>query len=302
MHRSAAFVLGLILFSGLSHAQLSPGGLFPRPFVVEHQVIITDSDGSTFAGEPVADHYGGSMIVSVRPDGSRLIVDFARRELTEIRPASGTFAVITFDRMAQLTLDLQLFEGPTGDLKRGGRVPDASFVVTEVASNTAAALATPKAIELATAARGGAAELRRLDVAEIDEAGDLQPVVELWLDSSIRLSAPALDAMENFELQVLGAAAGEAQLVPLKAVATARRHSGGALPVATARAQGIGAGRFEDVALRVESLDALPIELVTIPEGFDRTPHPLELMVAHADRERELRRLMGSTARPGGDR
>jgi hypothetical protein len=66
--------------------------------------------------------------------------------------------------------------------------------------------------------------------------------------------------------------------------------------VASARNRGDGAGRVEDVALRVEPLAVLPTDLVTVPEGFKRTAHPLEIMVAHAEREAELRRLMGGEA------
>ncbi len=63
-----------------------PGGsaLFARPFVVEHRIVQTDPDGSVFETPPVTDTYGGSWIVSSRPDGSRVIVDFARREITTV--------------------------------------------------------------------------------------------------------------------------------------------------------------------------------------------------------------------------
>jgi hypothetical protein len=58
------------------------------------------------------------------------------------------------------------------------------------------------------------------------------------------------------------------------------------------------AGSIEDVAYRVETIDAVPLDIVTVPEGFRRTPHPLELMVAHAKREAELNALMGGGGRP----
>ena len=76
----------------------------------------------------------------------------------------------------------------------------------------------------------------------------------------------------------------------------ARGEADGAVPILTVRSLSSGAdgaGSVEDSARRIEALDAFPVDLVSVPEGFRRTPHPLELMVAHAEREAELRRLMG---------
>jgi hypothetical protein len=53
------------LAAGLATAQ---SALFPTPFLVEHRVVQTDADGGTFATPPVTDYYGGSWIVSVRPE------------------------------------------------------------------------------------------------------------------------------------------------------------------------------------------------------------------------------------------
>jgi hypothetical protein len=52
------------------------------------------------------------------------------------------------------------------------------------------------------------------------------------------------------------------------------------------------AGTVEDVATRIEPLPTVPKVLLTVPDGFHRVPHPLEIMVAHAEREAELRSLM----------
>ena len=38
----------------------------------------------------MTDYYGGTWIVSVRPDGSRLVIDLARRELTEVAQQEAT--------------------------------------------------------------------------------------------------------------------------------------------------------------------------------------------------------------------
>jgi hypothetical protein len=291
----AAAAAAIKLAAVVATAQQSPGGLFPSPFLVEHQVIVTDPDGGGFTSEPVVDHYGGSMIVSVRPDGSRLIVDFARRELTEIRPSSGTYTVISFDRMAQLTRDVQRLEGPPVETKRGGEEP-VELRVSEAAPGAGFAIASAAAVAMATADRPGAAGLRRIEVARMDGDGKAEPLVELWLDERVRLGAPALDAIEDFELGVLGATADEGSLAPLRAAAQARRFAGGALALLSARQRPGGGGRVEDVALRVERLDAFPPDLVTVPEGLERTAHPLEIILAHAEQEEELRRLMGGEA------
>lgn len=290
-----AFCLALCITvgAGLVDAQQTSGGLFPEPFVVEHAVTITEPDGGSFTSEPVVDHYGGSMIVSVRADGSRIIVDFARRELTEIRFSSATYTVITFDRFAQLSRDYQSLEGPPVLKSTGEDTPEFEFKVSETDPAGSTKMTTAKALSTS----GGVLDrpgLRRLEVmVETDGEPAAQPALEAWVDSNHRFSPQAMDAVEDFELGVLGASADERGMVPLKALATARRHADGAVPVITARPTLQGGGLIEDVATRIEPLVAFPTDLVSIPEGLKRTAHPLELMVAHAEREAELRELMG---------
>jgi len=289
-----SFAAATALAAVAARAQQSSAGLFPSPFLVEHQVIVTDPDGGSFTSDPVVDHYGGSMIVSVRSDGSRLIVDFARRELTEIRPSSGTYSVISFDRMTQLTRDLQRLEGgPVAEPKRGGDGPEIELRVADSGPGATPAIASADAVARATAGRPKLAVARRVEVDRVADDGTSEPVVELWFEPDVRFGAPALDAIENFEVEVLGATAGAEGLVPLRATAEARRFAGGAVPVVSARRMANGAGRIEDVALRVERLDAFPTDLVQVPEGLQRVAHPIEIMVAHAEQEAELRRLMG---------
>ena len=88
-----------------------PGPLFPEAFRVEHHLVQDDGDGSRFVGEAVVDTYGGSWIVSQRPDGSRLIVDFARRELTEVRVDRGVYWTVSFGRFAELRSRLRAAQG-----------------------------------------------------------------------------------------------------------------------------------------------------------------------------------------------
>ncbi len=292
-----SILLAISIFSSdAAFAQQTSGGLFPSPFLVEHSVIITEPDGGSFTSDPVVDHYGGSMIVSVRADGSRLIVDFARRELTEIRPSSGTYTVITFDRFAQLSREYQSLEGPPVVKSSGEDALEIEFQVSEIDPAGSTKMATAKALSTS----GGVLDrhgLRRIEVTvSTDGEPAAKPALEAWVDSSHRFSPRAMDAVEDFELEVLGATTDERGIVPLKVLATARRHADGAVPVITARPMLQGGGLIEDVATRIETLDGFPTDLVSIPEGFQRTAHPLELMVAHAEQEAELRRLMSGEA------
>ena len=112
----AAAILSLLLtfaFAGphVTLAQQSAGGLFPSPFIVEHHIEQRDGEGGLFTGDTVVDHYGGSWIVSERPDGSRMVVDFDRRELTEVWIQRGSYAVLSFGRFAELQRRLRVAEG-----------------------------------------------------------------------------------------------------------------------------------------------------------------------------------------------
>ena len=88
-------------------AEAQPSEPFPAPFVVEHHVVDGSLGGTAVTGETVRDTYGGSFLVSERPDGNRTIVDFARRELTEVRPTEGTYWSLSFGRFAELRKRLE---------------------------------------------------------------------------------------------------------------------------------------------------------------------------------------------------
>ena len=89
----AAAVLALAV--PISAADAPAAVLFPAAFSVEHQLVQTDPDGDTFRAQPVVDTYGGSTLVSVRPGGSRVIVDFARRTVTEVSVEKSTYWTLT---------------------------------------------------------------------------------------------------------------------------------------------------------------------------------------------------------------
>ncbi len=279
----------------------SEDDLFPAPFLVEHGIVQTHPDGSVFVTDPVQDHYGGSWIVSVRPDGSRLVVDFARREFTEIRPDWSTYSVLSFDRFADLKQRLQRAQGPPQDLKSGESEPEAEagppvLIITEVPVRQGMvdkAAGSDSGDELLD--RPG---VRRLRVSLEQETPDMTgPTLDVWFDPQIRLGTLALDALETLA-EGLGATAGkENQASFAKMLSHARLHAEGALPFRTRRSISPEGeieqmGSIEDVALRVEPLETFPEDLISVPEDFQRSVHPLEMMVSHAEEEVELRARM----------
>lgn len=290
-----AMILMLLTTSGL-HAQAPAAGtLFPQPFVVEHQLIQTDPDGSAFATDPVTDYYGGSWIVSVRPDGSRLVIDLARRELTEVRPEQGTYWTVSFSRLAELQEALARAEGTITHIAaepEPKRDAAPEFTITESAAR---ARSDEPQIPQAKAvmARSG---IRHLLVA-LKDATPEAPALEVWMDPQIALGPAAIAAMMRFEEEVVGARAGKTREVPpSRYLAEARQHAGGAFPIRTRRTiagpEGTLQGTIEDLATRLEPLESFPLELVRIADGLKQIPHPLEAVVAFAEQEAAIRDAM----------
>jgi hypothetical protein len=283
--------------------QGSDGVFFPQAFLVEHTVTQTDPDGGSFTTEPVTDYYGGSWIVSVRPDDSRLVIDFARREITEIRPELGRYTVISFDRFADLQRELVRYE-------RGISVDDSSeaksvrntqqrmeLTVTEIAVGEGV-MAKTAALQPAADDLIGRPGVKRLRVTRLNDDGEAVTTLEVWIDPKVRLGQSGWRAVESFERDVLGAASRAKASVDNRSMSAVRDSVGGAFPFRTVRPLGMTrpgrpAGSIDDAASRMEPLDAFPVDLVAVPDGLKRAPHPLELMVAHAEREAELNALMG---------
>jgi hypothetical protein len=264
-----AFLISLPLFAGTTLlAQPAAGPLFPEAFRVTHHLVQEDGDGSRFVGEPVVDTYGGSWIVSQRPDGSRLVIDLVRRELTEVRRDKGVYWTVSFDRFGELQRRLRAAHGLTGDpAKKAAGGPPPEFVVTEV--ETKGKTDPPGVLHLRVALGGGAKSARAAESA-----------LDVWVDPSIRMTPSALAAVSALEADLLAAPAEEpsAAKAPGRFLAAARAKAAGALPVRTLRPAG-AAGQVEDVATGVERLERFPSELVKIPEGLQRVPHPLEAAV-----------------------
>lgn len=266
---------GLALAVG---AGAQTGPLFPEPFQVEHHLIQDDGDGNRFTGEPVVDTYGGAWIVSQRPDGSRMIVDLERREMTEVRPADGTYWTVSFDRFAELQTRLRAAQGlAKPEEPKKAAAAASSVVVTEVQGEMRSAAGLSAGIS----SRAG---VRRLQVAQ----GGAR-ALEVWVDPLVRLTPAALAAMDALE----SAASGRREDAPGRLLAAARSHAAGAIPVRTVRPLA-ASGQVEDVTTRLERLEKFPGELVQIPEGLRRIPHPLEAAVRFLEEDAERNAAMAA--------
>jgi hypothetical protein len=259
------------------------GALFPVPFTVEHALLQTDADGSQFRTDKVADTYGGSHLVSARSGGSRVIVDFARREITEVSVEKSTYWTLSFSQMGDLTR--RLAKAEERPLAVSARTPNTAVKrdirVEEVSDAGRDRLAAPGG----PAPRAGTRHFR----ASVENG----PVADVWVDRSTRLTPAALDALESFERDVLGVASKEETPVSSLAAA-ARRAAGGAVPVRVRRTLGAGGGTSDDTAVSLTLLSAFPQKLLVIGDGFRRVPSPLEVMVAFAEEEasRDSSRLL----------
>lgn len=287
MSRSLSLCLAAVVLTvSADGAAAQTGSLFPEPFRVEHHLVQDDGDGSPFVGEPVVDTYGGSWIVSQRPDGSRLIVDLGRRELTEVRPGKGEYWTVSFDRFAELQAQLRAAQVTRVEVEKAAVAPGEpeELVVTELALEKSQA-----------GASAGAPGVRRLAVSE---KGKPTPLLEVWVDPAVRMTPKALEALDSFEAKLAGPAGGEE---PGRHLAAARKFALGAVPVRTARKAGPeGSGRIEDVATKLERLERFPSELAEIPEGLKRVPHPLEAVVRFLAEDAE--RNLALSGREGGSK
>ena len=284
----------VLLVAALAGATAAAGQvLFPSPFVIEHKIVQTDPWGSVSELGTVTDYYHGSRIISVRPDESRLVVDFTERQLIEIRPDHHSYAVLSFDRFAELRERLSYLEQwgfmkpPEDDemaAKARSEEPEPEFRFEELPAAAAAA----KTASSELTARPGVRRLRVTLPEKSADAGD-PAAVEVWVDPGIRLGPAALTALERFQDEVLGARKIEG-VAYSRYISAARKHAGGAVPIRTARpaAAAHDEGTIEDLALRLETVAAVPQELLTVPEGYRRVVHPLELMVTHAEEQAAL--------------
>jgi len=275
-----SFALLVLAASAVARAQSSEP--FPAPFVVEHHAVDGSLGGTPVTGETVRDTYGGSFLVSERPDGARTIVDFARREVTEVRPKEGTYWSLSFGRFAELRRRLEAAESdeaaPRVRAQAGAERP-------------------PVRVETVAEGGGGASRnaLSTRSSAERHLRASVEggPSLEVWVDPSApRLTAGAVAALAEFERSVLGASGGG--VGPADLLEAVRRNEGGAFAVRTRRRVGrvpaASGDRFlESVVTKVSPVPSLPPTLVAVPEGLRRVPSPLEVVVSWAEGEAALR-------------
>jgi len=251
----------VLLVAALAGATAAAGQvLFPSPFVIEHKIVQTDPWGSVSELGTVTDH---------------------------------SYAVLSFDRFAELRERLSYLEQwgfmkpPEDDemaAKARSEEPEPEFRFEELPAAAAAA----KTASSELTARPGVRRLRVTLPEKSADAGD-PAAVEVWVDPGIRLGPAALTALERFQDEVLGARKIEG-VAYSRYISAARKHAGGAVPIRTARpaAAAHDEGTIEDLALRLETVAAVPQELLTVPEGYRRVVHPLELMVTHAEEQAAL--------------
>lgn len=269
----ACFASLLVAVPRAARAADVPGALFPVPFTVEHALLQTDADGSQFRTDTVIDTYGGSHLVSVRPGGSRLIVDFARREITDVSVERSTYWTLSFSQMGELSRRLaKAEERPTSAKVRTLVLPSPAVKVEEID-------ASPERQPLA----GGAMAVRA-GTRHFHASVENGPSADVWVDGTVRLTRAALDALESFEKDALGSAAAPV-FSPTQLVGAARRAAGGAVPVRVRRQLSAGGGAVEDTVTALTNLPIFPQKLLVIGDGFRRVPSPLEVMVAFAEEE-----------------
>lgn len=277
--------LALVLLAAASSLPLraQPREPFPAPFAVEHHVLDGSLGGAPVAGETVRDTYGGSFLVSERADGGRTIVDFARREVTEVKPKEGTYWSLSFGRFAALRRRLAEAEAlePASRVGERAAVGRPAVRVEELRDGGAAAR---------SALGSTALPAKRLRAST--EAG---PWLDVWVDAGApRLTPEGVAALADFERSVLGA--GDGEVGPADLLEAVRRREGGTLAVRTRRcvvreACSPEEGPFlETVVTKAEPIASLPPALVTVPEGLKRVSSPLEVVVSWAEDEAALRR------------
>jgi len=283
MNVRRASLVPVILVASMS-ARARASEPFPVPFVVEHHAVDGSLGGEPVTGETVRDTYGGSFLVSERPDGSRTIVDFARREVTEVKPTDGTYWSLSFGRFAELRRRLEEAERDEAAPKvRGLALAERPAVrIEETPDGTGGA-----ALRVQSAGSGARKRLR----ASV-EGG---PAIDVWVDPSApRLTSAGVAALADFERNVLGAVDGS--IGPGDLLDAVRRREGGALAVRTRRRTGRSAGAAENapfletVVTRADPVASLRASLVLVPDGLRRVPSPLEVVVSWAEDEAELRR------------
>jgi hypothetical protein len=267
----------------------APRPIFPAAFSVERSLREIGPAGAVeHETASVTDTYGDSYLVSVREGEDRVIVDFARREITDVAVSKGTYWVLSFSRMRELRERLARAEAPRDASSRKERTRAASAAVDAPRVRVEEVRDSSSSGREALASRAGVKHLRA-------SAEGHAARVDVWVDPTLRLEKAALDALKSFETEVTGELDPEPGRPTLSALISAARESAqGAFALRTRRnlvsPEGTDTGLvLEENVTNVTALPAFPKKLLVLPETLKRVPSPLETMVAYAEDEAALR-------------
>lgn len=249
---------------------------FPQPFMVERQVRQTAPDGGdVFQTAPSKEYYFGNHLAILRSDGTKALVDFEKREYSEIDPKGGTYWTLSFSRLGELRERIRAAEGP------------------ETKPEKSATLASKPAVRIEALPPGGKANLkaqgtRRLR-ASIDGSANW---AEATYDDSIPFGEKAIAALESLESAFTGGTKGDPARTG-ELISALRAAGKGAFMVRFEKPlvvkDGLAAGKSEDVVLDWSRLEKAPVEYLRIPENLKRIPSPLETLAVFAEEEAELK-------------
>lgn len=252
---------------------------FPQPIVVERQVRQSDGTGGAPYETPrVKEHYFGNHMAVVRADGTRALVDFERRDYTEVDPKGGTYWSLSFSRLGELRNRLREAESQAGTRRKQGAETTARVPIRIQELSTGSG----------SKARVNVRGTRRLRASVEGTAG----WAEAWYDETIPFGEKAIAAIESFETALAGSAKDDPSRTS-ELVSALRAAGKGAFVVRFERPLAVKDGRAvgmsEDIVLDWKRLEKAPVDLLRIPENLKRVPSPLETLVVFAEEEAELR-------------
>ncbi len=247
--------------------------VFETPLVVERKVRELGPLGTVeFEAPAVKEYYFGSSLVVVRGGGARAIVDFAKRDYTEVNEKAGTYWSLSFGRMRELRERLAKAEGlPASERKDPVALASKPAIkIEELGSGKPGLLGSPGVRHLRASVEGTRIQ------------------AEAWFDPSVRFGALAVEGLQAFD-DAVGAGDGSR----LADLSRALRAAGnGAFMTSSRRPvmvrDSVQDRIMEETASHLERLDASPVHLLKLPENLKRVPAPLESLVLFAEEEAAL--------------
>lgn len=249
---------------------------FPQPFSVERQVRqIAPESGETFQTPPATEYYFGNHLAIVRANGTKALIDFERREYTEVDLKRGTYWTLTFSRLGELRERIRAAENPEGQPEKSATLASKP----DVKIDQLPAAGKPNLKTTGT---------RRLR-ASIDGGANW---AEATYDDSIPFGEKAVAALETLDSAFTGGP--KADPTRTAELISALRSAGqGAFVVRFEKPLSVRGGRAlgksEDIVLDWKRLEKAPVEQLRIPENHKRIPSPLETVAVFAEEEAELK-------------